>query len=311
MGDVAAAYDRLVARVAAWAEADDNVRAVLIIGSRARSDHPADAWSDLDLLVLAEDPAPFAASAGWLAAIGEAWLTFIEPTPDGGRERRVLFAGGLDVDFALDRVQDVRRMLDAGQLHPMVRDLLRRGVRALVDKDGLAARLAALDLGEPSWKPPDVAAFQNLTHDFWYHTVWTAKKLRRGELWMAHSCCDSYMKGRLLQMLAWHARAAGDPARDTWMQGRFLEEWADPRAVAALRGAFAQHDVEDVWRALEASMNLFAWLGRETAAALGYAYPTEGEAHARAVVAQLRRPTPVPRGGSSPPGGRSPSPPPA
>jgi aminoglycoside 6-adenylyltransferase len=288
MDDVAAAYDRLIARIAAWAEADENIRAVLIIGSRARSDHPADDWSDLDLAVLAEDPDRYATSSDWLAQIGEAWLTFVEPTPDGGRERRALFAGGLDVDFSLDRVQDVRRMLDAGQLHPMVRDLLRRGVRALVDKEGLAARLAALDLGGPSWKPPDAAGFDNLAQDFWYHTVWTAKKLRRGELWMAHSCCDSYMKGRLLQMLAWHAHATADRARDTWMQGRFLEEWADPRAVAALRRAFARYDSEDVWRALAASMDLFAWLGRDTAAALGYPYPAEGEAHARAVVAQLR-----------------------
>jgi len=55
--------------------------------------------------------------------------------------------------------------------------------------------------------PPAPAEFLNAVNDFWYHAVWTAKKLRRGELWIAMSCLDSYMKRRLLQMIEWHARA--------------------------------------------------------------------------------------------------------
>jgi aminoglycoside 6-adenylyltransferase len=284
---MSAAYDRLIARLTAWAEGEENIRAALIIGSRARRDHPADEWSDLDVILLARDPERYRATGAWIEEIGEPWLTFVERTPDGGHERRVLYAGGLDVDLVPDAAEGSERALDEGDLPPMFRDMLRRGVRFLVDKDGLADRLPVLAPEPPAWEPPDEAAFLNLTHDLWFHAVWTAKKLRRGELWMAHSCCDSYMKRRLLQMLAWHARASGDPARDTWMQGRFLEEWADPRAVAALGQAFARHDAEDVWRALHATMDLLAWLGRETAAALGFAYPAEGEAHARQVVAEL------------------------
>jgi len=42
--------------------------------------------------------------------------------------------------------------------------------------------------------PPAQDEFLDLINDFWYHTVWTAKKLRRGELWTAQGCSDSYMK---------------------------------------------------------------------------------------------------------------------
>jgi aminoglycoside 6-adenylyltransferase len=79
----------------------------------------------------------------------------------------------------------------------------------------------------------------------------------------------------LLQMLEWHACARNGWDYDTWDRGRFLEEWADPRAVAALREVFGRYDADDTWRALFASMELFRSLGTETATRLGYRYPLE------------------------------------
>ncbi|MEJ5308238.1 MAG: aminoglycoside 6-adenylyltransferase [Anaerolineae bacterium] len=95
MNTVAMAYEDLIARFVRWAQTEDNIRAALVIGSRARTDHPADEWSDLDIIILANDPEPYWATADWLPYIGVPWLTFIEPLHDGrGFERRVLFEGG-------------------------------------------------------------------------------------------------------------------------------------------------------------------------------------------------------------------------
>ncbi len=284
MNTVAMAYEDLIARFVRWAQTEDNIRAALVIGSRARTDHPADEWSDLDVIILANDPEPYWAAADWLPHIGVPWLTFIEPLHDGrGFERRVLFEGGLDVDFVPSPVEVFRRMLDTGLL-PDVADLLHRGVRFLVDKEGFAARLAGISAARLSYQPPTEAEFLNLVHDFWYHTVWTAKKLRRGELWTAKLCCDGYLKQLLRRMLEWHTRARRGESTDTWMNGRFLEEWADARAVAALPAIFAHYDAPDVWRALLATMDLFHWLALETAEALAYMYPSIGEMHATQTV---------------------------
>jgi len=178
-------------------------------------------------------------------------------------------------------------MLDTGLL-PDVADLLHRGVRFLVDKEGFAARLAGIPAARLSYQPPTEAEFLNLVHDFWYHTVWTAKKLRRGELWTAKLCCDGYLKQLLRRMLEWHTRARQGESTDTWMNGRFLEEWADARAVAALPAIFAHYDAPDVWRALSATMALFHWLALEAAEILGYAYPSFGEDRAVETVEHLR-----------------------
>jgi aminoglycoside 6-adenylyltransferase len=286
MDQIALGYERLTQGFVAWAQVEPNIRAAVVIGSRARTDHPADEWADLDIIVFATDVERTIATADWVEHIGAPWLTFVERTPDGGWERRVLFDGGLDVDFALAPAQALEQMA-AGAISPDVADIVRRGVRVLFDKDGLLARLGTVNLQAPLYQPPAETEFLNLVHDFWYHTVWTVKHLRRGEVWWAKSCCDMYLKERLRRMLEWHARAVNGPEHDTWMRGRFLEEWADPRAVAQLPEVFAHYDRQDIARALQETMGLFRWLAVETAQRWGYSYPTAGEQAATELVEKL------------------------
>ena len=283
----AQAYERLAERFSAWAQGEEDIRAVIVVGSRARTDHPADEWSDLDIGVVTTNPRRYCESSDWLQHVGAVWLTFVEPTADGrSMERRVLFEGGLDVDFA-SLPADMFHQMAAMGMPADIADVVRRGVRILVDKDGLAASLQPPSLEPPLPEPPSQADFDEVVHDFWYHAVWTAKHLRRGELWWAKSGCDNSLKERLRRMMEWHARAVQGQAHDTWLRGRFLEEWADARAVAGLREAFAHYDGEDIWRALFVTMDLFRWLAMETAERLGLAYPMLGDERATTLVKQL------------------------
>jgi aminoglycoside 6-adenylyltransferase len=283
---IALGYERLTQKFVTWAQAEPDIRAAIVVGSRARTDHPADEWADLDIVVFTTDVERYIASADWVENVGVHWLSFVEHTHNGGWERRVLFDGGLDVDFVFDPVQ-VLEQVAAGDASPDVVDIVRRGIRELVDKDGLLAKLGTIDWQASPFQPPSKTDFLNLVRDFWYHTVWMTKHLRRGEVWLAKSCCDMYMKEQLRWMLEWHARAVQGPEHDTWMCGRFLEEWADPRAVAQLPEVFARYDRQDIARALQATMALFRWLAVETAQRWGYDYPAAGEQAATALVEAL------------------------
>jgi aminoglycoside 6-adenylyltransferase len=279
-------YDDLIARFLAWAREQDDLRGVLMLGSRARTDRPSDEWSDLDLVLLTTEPQRYLNDDAWLRRIGAPVLTFLERTGTGeGTERRALFAGNLDVDFVPLPVAIIEQVIAEGW-PPDMRAVVSRGMRVLQDKDGLSGRLPPASADEPAAKPTQ-AEFAQVVADFWYHVLWTAKKLRRGELWTAHNCCDSYLKWLVLPMIEWHAHATRGPDVDTWHKGRFLEQWADPRALDGLRSAFAHHDTADVRRALVATMDLFRWLARETAEALGYAYPDEADASVTALVLEV------------------------
>jgi aminoglycoside 6-adenylyltransferase len=269
--------EEMLDRFVAWAEAQPDILAAVVIGSRAREERPADEWSDLDLLVVAADPERYLSRTDWLQAVGSPWVTFLERTIVGTQERRVLFEGGLDVDFNLFSRAQFEQLRAHAEVSSAV---IRRGVRVLLDREGLARTWAESASNVTAPHPPGEADFQSIVHEFWYRAVWTAKKLRRGELFIAKQSCDCGLKRLLREMMEWHARATHGWEYDTWHDGRFLEQWADPRALAELAPSFAAYDAADLVRALPATVDLFRWLARETAERLGFAYPDAADQHA-------------------------------
>lgn len=285
---VAREYARLESRIREWAASSDEVRGVVVIGSRARSDHPADEWADLDLVVLTTDAKRLVAERTWLAGIGEPWLAFVEDRSGRGErpELRVLFAGGFDVDFACFSPEQFRHIGAADPTSAAI--AFGRGHRILNDKDGLVEEVVGglpTGIAGPSASPPAQAAFDQACADFWYHSVWTAKHLARGEVWWAKSGCDMHLKMLLRQMLEWEALGEG---RDPWFRGRFLEEWADPDAHAALGRAFARYDPGEIWQALEVTMDIFAEQARRTAESFDLTDDDAPEEHARELVGRIR-----------------------
>ena len=254
--------DLIEAAIADWAREQPDVHAAVVVGSRAREDTPADRWSDLDVFLVVDDPVPYLANEGWIAEFGTPVLTFLEPTAVGQeRERRVLYETGEDVDLPILGLASLDRIDIAG-------GLLARGYRVLVDEIGLEVRLAAVASQVEPAPALEQAELTELASDLWYHALWAAKKLRRGEVLTAKGCIDGYLKARLVTLLQWHARAV-DPSVDTWHDARFIERWADPGALAALERAYAYYDVRDVARALWETIDLFQGLEEETARRLG------------------------------------------
>lgn len=266
-----------------WAEPRDDVHAVLLVGSRARTDTPADEWSDVDLALVVDEPDRYLRDERWVEAFGRPLLTFLEPTAVGRAfERRILYEGGLGVDIAAFTPAWLERAVE----DPETASVVRRGHRVLLDKVGLAALAPRAAPTEPPRHLPDDRELCELGAAFWYHALWAARKLARGELLMAKRSVDGYLKERLLTLFAWHARA-GDQGLDTWHEARFFERWADPRAVEALREAYARYDPDEVRRALLATMDVFDRFERETAGRLGFSPPPARDPVRALVVAVL------------------------
>ena len=258
-------FDLIAAAITGWARERADVRAAVVVGSQVRQELPADRWSDLDVILLVDDPEPYARDETWVAEFGRPLLTFLEPTAvSGQQERRVLYEDGEDVDLPLIPVAALER-LDSS---PDVARLLARGYRVLVDEIGLAERLARVAATAGEVPPPTQHHLTELSSDFWYHALWAAKKLRRGEVLVAKECLDGYLKERLVELLRLHALAV-DPALDTWHGSRFLERWADPGALSALESAYARYELRDVARALWVTIDLWESVELETARRLG------------------------------------------
>jgi aminoglycoside 6-adenylyltransferase len=279
-------YKSVEKKFAKWAKTQDHIRLAYVVGSYARTDTPADKWSDLDIIVFSTEPQRLINSTEWVSEFGTPVITFVEPIGVGAGdayERRVLYDNGLDVDFAIETFRFTVGAKIQGVTPEMVKEnvnIIGRGIRVLVDKDNVVKAFLkeynAIKIPPP--EPPTEHEYLERVNDFWYHAVWTTKKLRRGELWEGKSCVDSFMKRRcLLPMMEWHARITQGQTHDTWFRGRFLERWADPRIIAELRGVFAHYDEDDVWQALANTMQLFRWIAKEVAEKLDYTYPKDAD----------------------------------
>jgi len=283
MTDHVNAYGEIEWRVGAWAETRSDVHGVLAVGSRARADRPADAYSDLDLTLFADEPDRLIDTDDWLHEIGPVTFSFVEGTAVGGwRERRAVFAPMLDVDFSV--VPSALLELDFAEPGPvtdMIRPVIDRGFRVVYDPRSRLRSLNDVPLRKESeWTPPDEPAFTNLVVDFWYHAMWTTKKALRGEILVARQCLDGSMKDKLLQIIGWQAKL-DQPGVEPWHGYRFFEGRTDPGIVEAFHATWGAATREQILRDLAGTMDLFGDLARPMAGRFGYRYPERVETHVR------------------------------
>ena len=223
----------------------------------------------LDVLVVTDDVEGLSEDSR--GAFADAVITFVERPPGAFPQRRLAFADGTDFDLVAVPTEN---LLCAPT--NAVRELVYRGARVLHDRDGALAQVVESATGWEPPAPPTPDDVGEAASEFWFKAIWTAKKLRRGELWRALECCDGDLKRLLLRALEWEARSRGV---DHWYGGRFVEQWGDPAAVEALAETYAHFDPDDVRRALEATMDLYARLCGDAGG-----YPREAESFARAEV---------------------------
>ncbi|CAN5809703.1 N/A [soil metagenome] len=283
MSDHDGAYGDVEGSVLAWAPTRPDVHAMLVVGSRARADRPADEFSDLDIVLFADEPARLIDADDWLSEIGPVVMSFIEQTALGGwRERRAVFDPMLDVDFSVVPTS----LLDLdfavpGPVVDVIRPVVSRGYRILYDPCGRLTSLeGASATPATAWTPPDETAFTNVVIDFWYHAMWTTKKALRGELLVARRGLDNSMKGNLLVAIKWRARLDRSDV-DTWHGFRFFEEWGDQDEVRSLHATYGAATIEHLVDDLATTMDLFSRVAQDVADRLGYTYPERAEGHVR------------------------------
>jgi aminoglycoside 6-adenylyltransferase len=278
-------YLELEAAIAGWCRRQPAIRAALVVGSRGRAD--PDDWADLDLVLFTPAPEAYAAGPEWLAEVAPAWLTYLDQTGRGDPEWFALFDDGLKADFVFARAAPAASGLAEMLAATSFQSVFSRGARVLYAAGGLDPALP--HLAAPARRLPSARELEQHTAGALLAASKAARLLQRGDLWRAYRLINCVLKDRLLAMLEWHAWAIAPGALpDTWHAGRGLADWSAPHALAALPGTFGGYDPDSLWRALEASLDLYAQLRRETAAALGCADPDEAEARLRAWLRTLR-----------------------
>ncbi len=282
--------EQALARFSAWANAHNDVRALILTSTRAIPNARLDAFSDYDLILYVNDVRPYHEQRDWLSAFGSVLVMYNDPlTRDGEFETSgniVQFEDGLKIDFTLQPVGMLQRL---AQL-PELPDEFDAGYRVLVDKDGLTAALKPPSYRAYIPKPPSEREFRENVEVFFVDAIYVAKYLWRDDRIAAKEVFDHYLKqDHLLPLLVWRAEIDHGWAKKPGVLGRGLKRWLRPDLWAALETTYTGADAAANWDALFRAIALFRRVGVEVGDLLGYAYPHDLHERALAYIHKVRQ----------------------
>lgn len=267
----------LIDKIVALANADDQIRAVILEGSLAAG-FQVDELSDYDVNIFARSCEHYLDDDIWMEAIGAVLLyqkeefQFYEavvPT------RLVLFQNHQRVDFSFWAIDLLADLLRGDKVY----ESYQVGYRVLVDKDGLAGQLKPPTGVGFIILPPDRDEFLQTIYDFWFEAYCVAKYLARRDIWFAKLIENRYIKDHLFRMVLWDHQAnrswQPDPVLHT--EGKRFERWASPQLVEEISRCFSVYDAGATWESLSAMVGLFNRLARKVSSQLHIHYPRQVE----------------------------------
>jgi uncharacterized protein len=128
--------EAIIAAILAWAVAQNTIRAIALVGSRARGTATPD--SDIDLILLVVDPESFRVDQSWSDAINGLRQTTSRDAQYGDLwSRHVRLDDGIEVEFGFASLSWASR----SPLNTGAKQVISNGCRVLYDPDALLATL--------------------------------------------------------------------------------------------------------------------------------------------------------------------------
>ena len=224
----------------------------MVVGSHARTDIPADRWStrcDPDR----GRPRAVRCRCGLGHEFGIPVLTFLEPTAVGDQRERRVSTRAARMSTSLIPVSALDRLESSDN----ATDLLRRASASSSTRSAsrTGCRIAATTRTVASPTQPELT---DLASDFWYHALWTAKKLGAARFYRDRVSRRLH-EGAARDTAEWHARyrsVHGHVARGRSSSG------GRSRAPRPWR-ALAHYDLRDVARAVGDDRSVPGGRGRD------------------------------------------------
>ncbi|MFZ5855622.1 MAG: aminoglycoside 6-adenylyltransferase [Chloroflexota bacterium] len=251
-----------------FTDRDENIRAVVLNGSRANPNSRRDAFQDFDVACLVRDVHPYLRNSAIVRFFGDPMIVQLpedmnRPLANGDSHYSYLmqFMDGNRIDLSFYPPSQWDR--PTGDSLTVV----------LLDKDGLLANLPPSSEQDYLPKHPSNKAFQDCCNEFWWVSPYVAKGLWRGELIYAKSLLDDAVREQLIKMLVWYFGIKTDFKKSPGKHGKNFKDVFDPATMTEIEQTYADADFEHIWESLFVMGSLFRRIAREVAVRFGFEYP--------------------------------------
>lgn len=271
------AVDSVLRSLVDLAAGDENIRAMLLEGSRADPQGTVDQWSDYDVAFVTRSNEPYVRAA-WFAGVarqfGEVAIAQTPDDPalfDNGHNPAEHYAyltqymDGLRLDLTFETVAYIQSVrLDSATV-------------VLLDKDEMFSGVTASS--RDYWvKLPDSAAFRGCCNEFWWTTPYVAKAIARGQVIAALELLGQLVRPQFSRMLTWLGGVKAGPQTRVGKHGTEVSAHVPAELYRALLGSYPRADLVEIRSALDELVRAFPGAAQRVANDLGYVYDVgEGE----------------------------------
>ena len=250
-----------------FARNDDNIRAVVMNGSRANPNAPRDIFQDFDIACLVNDVKPYTRNKSIPSLFGEILILqepedMQDPPPDNDGTYGYLmqFMDGNRIDLSFHPPDIFKTVVADSQ------------TIVLLDKDGTLVNVPPSSDKDYFPKPPTEKQFRDCCNEFWWVSPYVAKALWRGELTNAKHIQDVYVRDQLMKMLVWYFGVRTGFKKAPGKQGKYIRPDVEPEIWNELERTYADADFERIWASLFVMGSLFRRLAHAVAAHVGLEY---------------------------------------
>jgi aminoglycoside 6-adenylyltransferase len=281
--DTVRTAQQVIGQLLDFARDHDDIRVVVMNGSRINHNAPQDLFCDYDVVYFVANPRRYLEDQDWVAYFGD--LVILQQNDINGHDEQgyiflMLFTDGVRIDLFFNALADLTYVGE---------DTL---TAVLLDKDGRVPPLPPpSDAGYLTAKPSRKEFDETVNEILWCSNS-VAKGIWRDELPYVKHLFDAIIRPCVLQVFAWYAADLHGWTINTGKFGKWLRKYLPPDVWEAYVRIYTGADYDEIWDALFETLRLVRPTGMHVAASLGYEYPRNDD---RRTIEYLQRVRALPK----------------
>ena len=271
--------DPVILRILDFARRDENIRAVVLSGSRANQNAPEDFLQDYDMALYARDmerAQQYKKERAWVSQFGS--LVMLQQNDVGADAFIFLlqYDSGLRIDLSFHALSALPRDLKDDSLSVV-----------LYDPDNLVKIPAVPHESSYFVQKPDRETWDATLNNLWWLQGYVAKELWRDEIPLAKELYDVWIMRQLRELLSWQAGANREWRVNVGHGGKWLGRLLPEDTYRQYLSLFCGSDKKEQWDALLRLGGFIRAVGRPLAHKLGYDYPAAYDAGMSAYIRKI------------------------
>ena len=265
------------------AKIDENIRAVIMNGSRVNPNVSRDIFQDFDIIYVVRDVSPYINNTTWIKQFGELMiLQMPDLMGDPSSEKNPVFSylmqfkDGNRIDLKLFPISRMK------ELYSDSLSVL------LLDKTGIIERFPTPDEKAYLPQPPTNKEFGDCCNEFWWVCTYVAKGLWRGQITYAKCMFDQVVREELIKMINWQIGIDTRFQKNPGLYGKYFKKYLNPDHWQMFLDTYSDADIDHTWQALITICDLFREIANKVADHFGFHYPKDEDDNVSSYLLHVR-----------------------